>query len=160
MPPSSPPRHPREEENPEPYSLIIIVSSGKIQLQHKASCYRGHGYSNRLIFPAGVHLCYATRTDLQGGGNLVRERSTEAIRHFIAHLSNSTERPSAGLNPKYSGPWTPTLTYSCTVRGWPGSRNKNNTARAKEDTALPGNQPAVLLTSEESSDDTTKQRSP
>src|SRR3954471_10320918 len=72
MPPSSPPRHPREEENPEPYSLIIIVSSGKIQLQHKASCYRGHGYLNRLIFPAGVHLCYATRTDLQGGGNFVR----------------------------------------------------------------------------------------
>ena len=119
MPPSSPPRHPREEENPEPYSLITIVSSGKIQLQHKASCYRGHGYSNRLIFPAGVHLCYATRTDLQGGGNLVRERSTEAIRHFIAHLSNSTERPSAGINPKYAGPWTPTRTYSCTVRGWP-----------------------------------------
>src|ERR1041385_4002863 len=118
MPPSSPPRHPREEENPEPYSLIIIVCSGKIQLQHKASCYRGHGYSNRLIFPAGVHLCYTTRSDLQGGGNLVRERSTEAIRHFVAHLSNSTERPSAGLNPKYAEPWTPTRTYSCTVCGW------------------------------------------
>ena len=119
MPPSSPPRHPREEENPEPYSLIIIVCCGKIQLQHQASCYRGHGYPNRLIFPAGVHLCYATRTDLQGGGNLVRERSTEAIRHFIAHLSNSTERSSAGLNPKHAGFWTLTLTYSCTVRGWP-----------------------------------------
>src|SRR3954466_8864396 len=110
---------PCEEKDPEPYSLILIVSSGKIQLQHKASCYRGHDYPNRLIFPAGVHLCYATRTDLQGGGNLVRERSTEAIRHFIAHLSNSTERPSAGLNPKYAGPWTPTRTYSCTVRDWP-----------------------------------------
>src|SRR3954463_4204671 len=141
MPPSSPPRHPREEENPEPYSLIIIVSSGKIQLQHKASCYRGHGYSNRLIFPAGVHLCYATRTDLQGGRNLVRERSTEAIRHFIAHLSNSTERPSAGLNPKYAGPWTPTRTYSCTVRGWPVKLKqiqKYTTARAKKKTPLPG----------------------
>ena len=46
---------PCEEEDPEPYSLIVIVRSGKIQLQHKASCYRGHGYSNRLIFPAGVH---------------------------------------------------------------------------------------------------------
>src|SRR3954471_13309886 len=55
MPPSSPPRHPCEEEDPEPYNLIVIVSSGKIQLQHKASCYRGHGYSNRLIFPTGVH---------------------------------------------------------------------------------------------------------
>src|ERR1041385_1547634 len=110
---------PCEGEDPEPYSLIIIVPSGKIQLQHKASCYRGHGYSNRLIFPAGVHLCYSTRTDLQGGGNLVRERSTEAIRHFIAHLSNSTERSSAGLYPMYAGLWTLTPTYSCTVRGWP-----------------------------------------
>src|SRR4051812_45859616 len=119
MPLSSPPRHPSEEENLEPYSLIKKVCSGKIQLQHKASCYRGHGYSNRLIFPAGVHFCYTTRTDLQGGGHLVRERSTKAIRHFVAHISNSTERPFAGLNPKYAGPWTPTRTYSCTVRGWP-----------------------------------------
>src|SRR4051812_44657073 len=141
MPPSSPPRHPREEENPEPYSLIIIVSSGKIQLQHKASCYHGHGYSNRLIFPAGVHLCYATLTDLQGGGNLVRERSTEAIRHFIAHLSNSKERSSAGLNPKYDGPWTPTRTYSCSVRDWSVKLKqiqKDTTARANKTTPLPG----------------------
>src|SRR4051812_39162700 len=119
MPPSSPPQHPREEENPEPYSLMIIVCSGKIQLQYKASCYRGHGYSNRLIFPAGVHLCYTKRTDIQGGGHLFRERSTEAIRNSVAHLSNSTKRPSAGLNPNYAEPWTPTRTYSCTVRGWP-----------------------------------------
>src|SRR3954464_6400949 len=119
MPPSSPPRHPREEENSEPYGLMIIVCSGKIQLQHKASCYRGHGYSNRLIFPSGVHLCYTTRTDLQGGGHLVRERSTEAIRHSVAHLSNSTERSSAGLYPVYAGLWTLTPTYSCMVRGWP-----------------------------------------
>src|ERR1041385_422996 len=117
MPLSSPPQLPCEEANPKPYSLIVIVCSGKIQLQHKASCYRGHGYSNRLIFPAGVHLCYTTRTDLQGGGNLVREHSTEAIRHSVAHLSNSTERPSACLNRKYAGPWTPTRTYSCTVCG-------------------------------------------
>src|ERR1041385_9016120 len=119
MPPRSLPRHSSEEENPEPYSLIIIVCSGKIQLQHKASCYRGHGYSNRLILPAGVHLCYTTRTDLQGGGHLVRERSTKAIRHSRAHLSKSTERSSVGLYPMYAGLWTLTPTYSCTVRGWP-----------------------------------------
>src|SRR3954469_21459740 len=118
MPLSSPPRHPSEEGNPEPYSLIIIVCSGKIQLQHKASCYRGHGYSNRLIFPAGVHLCYTTRTDLQGGVHLVRECSIEAIRHSVDHLSNSIERPSAGLNPKYAGPWSPRRTYPCTVHDW------------------------------------------
>src|ERR1041385_6340988 len=132
MPPSSPPSHPSEEENPEPYSLIIIVCSGKIQLQHKASCYRGHGYSNRSIFPAGVHFCYTTTHGSPGWHTLVRECPTKAIRHKVAHLSNSTERPSAGLHPKYVEPWTLTLTYSCTVRGWPGSRSKNNTTRAKK----------------------------
>src|ERR1041385_1775782 len=119
MPPSSLPQHPCEEEDPEPYSLIVIVCSGKIQLQHKASCYRGHGYSNRLNFPAWVHLCYTTRTDLEGGGHLVRERSTKAIRHSVAHLSNSTERSSTGLNPMYAGLWTLTPRHTCTVRGWP-----------------------------------------
>src|SRR3954468_16945728 len=123
MPPSSLPRLPCEEEDSEPYSLIVIVRSGKVQLQHKASCYHGHGYSNRLIFPAGVHLCYTTRTDLQGGGHLVRERSTEAIRQSTAHLSNSTERSSAGLYPMCAGLWTLTPTYSCTVRGWPVKLN-------------------------------------
>src|SRR3954471_6969996 len=103
MPPSSLPRLPWEEEDPEPYNLIVVVCSGKIQLQHKVSCYRGHGYSNRLIFPAGVNLCYTTRMDLQGGGHLVRERSTKTIRHSVAHLSNSTERSSAGLYPMYEG---------------------------------------------------------
>src|SRR3954469_18861316 len=163
MLPSSLPRHPPRGKQLGTNSLIVVVSSSMIWLKHKASCYRGHGYSNRSIFPAGVHLCYATRTDLQGGGNLVRERSTEAIRHFIAHLSNSTERSSAGLNPKYAGPWTPTQTYSCTVRGWPVKLNQSKYkphAAANKTTPLPGNQPAVLLTSEESSDDTKKQRSP
>src|SRR3954470_1202569 len=67
------------------------------------------------------------RTDLQGDGNLVRERFTEAIRHSIAHLSNSTKRSSAGLNPKYAGLWTPTQTYSCTVRDWPAKHNQIKT---------------------------------
>src|SRR4051812_14125817 len=118
MPPSSPPQHPSEEENPEPYSLIIKVCSGKIQLQHKASCYRGHCYSNILLFPAGVHFVTLPQRISRVAGTLLGN-APEAIRHFVAHLSTSTERPSAGLNPKYAGPWTPTRTYSCTVRDWP-----------------------------------------
>src|ERR1041385_1533609 len=85
MPPRSPPRHPSEEESPEPYSLMIIVCSGKIQLQHKASCYRGHDYSNRLNFLQGCTTVQPARSDLQGGGHLVMERSTKAIRHVTAH---------------------------------------------------------------------------
>src|SRR3954471_11826536 len=91
MPPSSPPRHPREEENPEPYSLIIIVSSGKIQLQHRASCYRGHGYSNRLNSLQGCTTVHPKRSDLQCGVNLVRERPTEAIRHIAVYPRLSRE---------------------------------------------------------------------
>src|SRR3954471_10526339 len=85
MPPSSPPRLPCEEENPEPYSLIVVVCSGKIQLQHKASCYRGHDYSNILNSLQGCTTVQPARSDLQGGGHLVREHSTKAIRHDATH---------------------------------------------------------------------------
>src|SRR3954464_12522627 len=121
MPPSSLPRHPREEVELGANSLIVIVCSDRLELQYKASYYRGHGYSNRLIFPAGVHWCDTTRSDLQGGVHLVREYPTEVIRHNIAHLSNSAERPSIGLNPKYARLWTLTPTYS--VRYVAGQRS-------------------------------------
>src|ERR1041385_8521302 len=85
MPPSFPPRLPCEEENPEPYSLIVIGCSCKVQLQHKVSCYRGHGYLNRLNSLQGCTTVQPARSDLQDGGNLVRECSTEAIRHDAAH---------------------------------------------------------------------------
>src|SRR3954468_20348946 len=91
MPLSSLPRLPCEEENPEPYSLIVVVRSGKVQLQHKASCYRGHGYSNRLNSLQGCTTVHHARSDLQGDGHLVRECSTEAIRHIATHPSLSRE---------------------------------------------------------------------
>src|ERR1041385_4667942 len=96
---------PCEEENPEPYSLIVIVCSGKVQLQHKASCYRGHGYSNILNSLQGCTTVQPACSDLQGGVNLVRERPTEAIRHIAAHPSLSREAICR--------------TISCTVRDWP-----------------------------------------
>src|SRR3954468_16953637 len=76
---------PCEEGDPEPYSLIVIVSSRKIQLQHKASCYRGHGYSNRLNSLQGYCTVKPARSDLQDGVNLVREPPPEVIRHYAAH---------------------------------------------------------------------------
>src|SRR4051812_19463279 len=86
MPPSPLRRLPCEEEDPEPHSLIeVVVCSGKIRLQHKASYYRGHGYSNRLNSLQGCTTVHSGRSDLQGGGHLVRERSTKAIRHAEAH---------------------------------------------------------------------------
>src|SRR4051812_25177570 len=91
MPPSSLPQLPCEEEDSEPYSLIVVVCSGKVQLQHKASCYPGHGYSNRLNSLQGCTTVHPARSDLQGDGHLVRERSIEAIRHIAAHPRLSRE---------------------------------------------------------------------
>ena len=97
---------PCEEEDLEPYSLIVIVRSGKIQLQHKASCYRGHGYSNRLNSLQGCTTVQPARSDLQGGGNLVRERSTKAIRHDATHprLNREAIRRTISYAPRGLGP--------------------------------------------------------
>src|SRR3954462_4248663 len=91
MPPSSLPRLPCEEEDSEPYSLIVVVCTGKIQLQHKTSCYRGHGYSNRLNSLQGCTIVQPARSDLQGGVHLVRKCPTEAIRHIAVHPRLSRE---------------------------------------------------------------------
>src|SRR3954462_11934110 len=143
MPLSSLPRHPREEAELRTKSLKVIVCSDRLELQHKASCYHGHGYPNRLIFPAGVHWRDSTRSDLQGGVHLVREHPTEAIRHSIAHLSNSAERPSAGLNPKYARLWTLTPTYfvRCVAGRRSASKSKKDTVHKQIRHTLPGRRP-------------------
>src|ERR1041384_6936742 len=119
MPPSSPPRLPCEEENPEPYSLIVVVRSGQIQLQHKASCYRGHGYSNRLNSLQGCTTIQPARSDLQGGVNLVRERPTEAIRHIATHprLSREAIRRTIPYAPRGLGP-SPLHAPARCMAGW------------------------------------------
>src|ERR1041385_8692275 len=76
---------PCEEKKPEPYSLIVVVCSSRLWLQHKASCYRGHGYSNRSNSLQGCTTVQPACSDLQGGVHLVRERTTKAIRHAAAH---------------------------------------------------------------------------
>src|SRR3954462_5985661 len=86
MLPSSLPRHPPRGMQLGTNSLIVVVSSGMICLQHKASCYRGHDYSNRLIFPAGVHWRDSTMLG-SPGVHIVREHPTEAIRQKESHPS-------------------------------------------------------------------------
>src|ERR1041385_709427 len=66
-------------------SLIVIVCSSRLWLQHKASCYRGHGYSNRSNSLQGCTTVQLACSDLQGGVHLVRECPTEAIRRVEAH---------------------------------------------------------------------------
>src|ERR1041385_5721047 len=101
MPPSSFPRLACEEEDPEPYSLIVVVFSGKIQLHHKASCYRGHGYSNRLNFLQGCTTVHPARLDLQGGGHLVRD--PPKLSDTPQSILGSAESSAAGLYPMRSG---------------------------------------------------------
>src|SRR3954466_6998054 len=97
---------PCEEEDPEPYSLIVLIRSGKIQLQHKASCYRGHGYSYRLNSLQGCTTVQPACSDLQGDGHLVRECSTETIRHIAVHprLSREAIRRTISYAPRGLGP--------------------------------------------------------
>src|SRR3954470_10722614 len=106
MPPCFLPRLPFEEEDPEPYSSIVIVCSGKVQLQHKASCDREHAYSNRLNSLQGCTTVQPARSDLQGDGHLVRERSTEAIRHITVHprLNREVIRRTISYAPRGLGP--------------------------------------------------------
>src|ERR1041385_5384664 len=63
---------PCEEKKPEPTVLIVVVCSSRLWLQHKASCYRGHDYSNRLNSLQGCTTVQPARSDLQGGVHLVR----------------------------------------------------------------------------------------
>src|SRR3954463_2761605 len=90
------------------------------------------------------------RSDLQGGGNRVRERSTKAIRHKVAHPSAINREVIRRSNPKYAELWTPTQTYSCTVRGWPVKHNQIQTTLLEQirQHHFPV-QAAVLLTSED-----------
>src|SRR4051812_24991572 len=90
MPPSSLPRLPARRKT-RTNRLIVVVCSSRIQLQHKASCYRGHGYSNKSNSLQGCTTVQPACSDLQGGVHLVRECPTEAIRHAAAHPRLSRE---------------------------------------------------------------------
>src|SRR4051812_40629998 len=93
---------PYEEENPEPYSLIVIVSSGKIQLQHKASCYRGHGYSNRLN-PCRGALLFSLHARISRVAGTLLGNAPSRLSDTTQPILGSTERPSAGLYPMRQG---------------------------------------------------------
>src|SRR4051812_45399937 len=93
------------------------------------------------------------RSDLQGGGNLVRERSTKAIRHKVAHpsaINREVIRRTISYVRRALDPNPNVLLHGA---DWPVKQNQSkykHTCCSKEKTTpLPGNQPAVLLTSED-----------
>src|ERR1041385_2256023 len=80
MAPRSLPRLPARKRNRNQQ-----FNSSRLWLQHKASCYRGHVYSNRSNSLQECTTVQLARWDLQVGVHLVRECPTEAIRHAEAH---------------------------------------------------------------------------
>src|SRR3954467_5184285 len=100
------PRLPCEEENPKRISLVVIVCSSRLWLQHKASCYRGHGYSNRSNSLQGCTTVQPARSDLQGGVHLVRECPPEAIRPAEAHPTAHQRGPRRSTVLGARGSWT------------------------------------------------------
>src|SRR3954463_2630223 len=120
MPPRSPPRLPCEEEKTGTNSLIVVVCSSRLWLQHKASCYRGHGYSNRSNSLQGCTIVLPARSDLQGGIHLVRECPTEAIRHAEAHPTAHQRGPrrSTALSARGSLAIAPRIPCHCAQWGF------------------------------------------
>src|SRR3954469_24623807 len=93
---------PCEEEDPEPYSLIVIVRSGKIQLQHKASCYCGHGYSNRLNSLQGA-LLFSLHARISRVTGTLLGNAPPRLSDTSQFILGSAERPSARLYPMRQG---------------------------------------------------------
>src|ERR1044071_1367345 len=95
-------------------SLIVVVCSSRLWIQHKASCYCGHGYSNRSNSLQGCTTVQPARSDLQGGVHLVREHPTEAIRHAEAHPTAHQRGPrrSTSLSARGSCAYHPSLSGS------------------------------------------------
>src|ERR1041384_5581513 len=87
-------------------SLIVIVCSSRLWLQHKASCYRGHDYSDRSNSLQGCTTVQPARSDLQGGVHLVRECPTEAIRHVEDHPTAHQRGPRRSTVLSTRGSWT------------------------------------------------------
>src|ERR1041385_2769145 len=135
MPSSSLPRLPCEEEDPEPYSLIVVVCSSRLWLQHKASCYREHGYSNRSNSLQGCTTVQPARSDLQGGVHLVREYPTEAIRHVEAHPTAHQRGPrrSTVLSARASWAFTSRTPGRCAPSGSSAAARSHPTTMLKLD---------------------------
>ena len=84
MLPRSLPRHPSRGRQLGTNSLIVIVSSSMIWLQHKASCYRGH------VSGPGVSIC-------NSGHNAITWRA-ESRTHLSKQTSPSTEHSRKASN--------------------------------------------------------------
>src|SRR3954466_4904056 len=118
MPSSSLPRHSREEAKPGTNKYKDIVCSGRIWLQHKASCYRGHGYSNRLLPCRGALVSYYTL----GSPGLVHLIQACPTKGCPIRQSPSFELNREAISrstPKYKVTLDPCPLYSCAVRAWP-----------------------------------------
>ena len=108
----------------------------------------------------GVHYCYPTRSELQGGVDLVREHPTEAFRYVTGHPRLQQRGEHAGLILSARGSWAfaPCTPY---VARLAGEADSPVSTRAQEARPIPAINPRVMLTSEElSNEKPTTPRSP
>src|SRR3954469_7391256 len=141
MPLSSLPRHPREDAKPGTNKYKDIVCSGRIWLQHKASCYRGHDYSNRLY-------------SLQGCTSVIPHARISRVAYTM--LGNTPPRLSDTTKSILRAQQRGHLSFVLLRGAWlAGEADPPPTTRVGS--PIPA-QAAILLTSEEPSNEATTQR--
>src|ERR1041384_1424638 len=86
-------------------SLIVVVCSSRLWLQHKASCYCGHGYSNRSNSLQGCTTVQPARSDIQGGVHLIGKCPIEAVLHAEAHPTSHQGGPRQSKVLSARGSW-------------------------------------------------------
>src|SRR3954471_8301784 len=97
MPPSSLPRHPREEAKlgTNKYKIYFVVVGSGFSIKRPITVDTA---IDRINLPCRGDLIITTaRSDLPGGVLLVGEHPTKAIRYPGVHPSSSTQRSSTGL---------------------------------------------------------------
>src|SRR4051812_17367884 len=106
MPPSSLPRHPREEAKlgTNKYKIYFVVVGSGFSIKCPVTVDTAIVRINLRC--RGALIITSARSDLQGGVHLVREPPTVASRYAGVHPSRSTERPSAGLILSTKELWT------------------------------------------------------
>src|SRR3954467_10939100 len=109
MPPSSLPRHPREEAKlgTNKYKIEFVVVGSGFSIKRPVTVDTA---IDRINLPCrGALIITSARSDLQGGIHLVRAHPTESIRYARVHPLSSIERSSSGLLLSTKELWTPVL---------------------------------------------------
>src|ERR1043165_6475840 len=105
MPPSSLPRHPREEAKlgTNKYKIEFLVVGSGFSIKRPVTVDTS---IDRINLPCrGALIITSARSDLQGGVHLVTEHPTEAIQHAEAHPTAHQRGPRRSTVLSARGSW-------------------------------------------------------